>query len=130
MTTLTPISPSIAALKKQQFISLTTFRKSGVAVPTPVWFALVDGKIYGTTQPQAGKLKRIRNNPRVTFAPCTVNGKLLGEAAEGKARVLSPEEFGLADGALRRKYGLQYLLLVGSMKLRGGKSVFWEVAPD
>ena len=129
-TPSTPVSETFAVLKKNQFINLTTFRKTGVPVPTPVWFAQVDGKLYGTTQPQAGKLKRIRNNPRVTVAPSTVSGKSLGDAIEGVARILQPEEFPLADKALRRKYGLQYIFLTFSMKLRGGKQIFWEVAPN
>lgn len=120
----------LEGLKRQQFINLTTFRKSGVAVTTPVWFALVDGKLYGTSQPQTGKVKRIRNNPQVTYAACTYAGKPLGETSTGKARLLSAEEYPLADGALRRKYGLQYLFLIGMMKLRGAKEIFWEVTPD
>jgi uncharacterized protein len=124
------VQASLAALKRQQFINLTSFRKSGAAVTTPVWFALADGKIYGTSQPQTGKVKRIRNNPRVTCAPCNYAGKPLGETFAGKARLLPPEEFHLADSALRRKYGLQYILLVGMMKLRGAKEMFWEVTPE
>ncbi len=130
MNSISPAQSVLESLKRQQFISLSTLRKSGVAVVTPVWFALVDGKIYGTTQPQTGKVKRIRNNPQVTFAPCTYNGKILGETAAGKARILAPEEFAKADGALKRKYGLQYMLLVGMMKLRGAKEIFWEITPD
>jgi PPOX class probable F420-dependent enzyme len=127
MNNTSQAQPALDALKRQQFVNLTTFRKSGAAVTTPVWFALVDGRLYGTSQPQTGKVKRIRNNPQVTVAPCTVSGKPLGEAFTGKARLLAAEEFRLADGALKRKYGLQYLLLVGMMKLRGAKEIFWEV---
>jgi PPOX class probable F420-dependent enzyme len=129
------MSPELATVKtfedlrKFQFINLTTFRKTGVGVVTPVWFVLDDGKLLGTTQPQAGKIKRIRNNPRVSIAPSTVRGDVLGEALEGQARVLDAAEFKRADAALRRKYGLQYLLLSTVSKLRGGKSTFWEIAP-
>jgi PPOX class probable F420-dependent enzyme len=117
-------------LRKHQFISLTTFRKNGVGVPTPVWFALVDGKLFGTTQAQTGKVKRIRNNPRVSVAPSTARGEVLGEAVEGIARVLDPSEFKHAEDALKKKYGVQYFLISTMAKLRGGnKSIFWEVAP-
>ena len=129
-TTSIPATETFAALKRSQFINLTTFRKSGAAVVTPVWFAEANGKLYGTTGFQAGKLKRIRNNPKVTVAPCTVSGKPLGDAVEAKARILPPEEFQLANNALKRKYGLQYLFLTFSMKLRGGKQIFWEVSPN
>jgi hypothetical protein len=60
----------------------------------------------------------------------TYAGKPLGETSMGKARLLSAEEYPLADGALRRKYGLQYLFLTGMMKLRGAKEIFWEVTPQ
>jgi len=128
MTTPTT-STTFEALRKFQYASLTTYRKSGVGVPTPVWFALENGKIYGTTQIQAGKIKRIRNNPRVSLAPCTVSGGILGDSIEGMARELPAAERGKAEAALRKKYGLQYILLTTMMKLRGGKSTFWEVSP-
>ena len=120
----------LEAYQKHQFINLTTFRKSGAEVVTPVWFALHEGKLYGTSQPQTGKVKRIRNNPKVNFGPSTVSGKSLGESLPGQARLLSPAEFGLADGLLKRKYGLQYRFLVWTMKLRGAKEIFWVVTPD
>src|SRR5215470_15122623 len=56
----------------QKYLSLTSFRKSGVPVRTPVWFAEAEGKLYLFTNPKSGKAKRIRNNPRVLIAPCTM----------------------------------------------------------
>jgi PPOX class probable F420-dependent enzyme len=130
MSPETTKAAAFEALRKHKYISLTTFRKSGVGVPTPVWFALVDGKLFGTTQAQAGKIKRIRNNPRVSIAPSTVRGEVLGEAVEGIGRVLDPSEFKQAEDALKKKYGLQYFLFSTMAKLRGGsQSIFWEVAP-
>ena len=119
----------LEAYKKHQFINLTTFRKSGVGVSTPVWFALVDGKIYGTSQPQTGKIKRIRNNPEIIFGPSDMGGKPRGDTHPGKARLLTPAEFPLADSALKRKYGLQYRFLVWMMKLRKAQEIFWEIIP-
>jgi uncharacterized protein len=124
------IKANLEAYKRHQFMNLTTFRKSGLGVSTPVWFALENGKIYGTSQPQTGKDKRIRNNPAVTFGPSDMSGKPLGETRPGKARLLSQAEFAFADGALKRKYGLQYRFLTWMMKLRGAKEIFWEVTPD
>ena len=121
---------SFEALRKHSYISLTTFRKSGVGVPTPVWFALVDGKLLGTTQAQSGKIKRIRNNPRVSIAPSTARGEVLGEAVQGIARVLDASDFKRAEDALKKKYGVQYFLISTMAKLRGGStSIFWEIAP-
>jgi len=97
---------AFANLDGQQFMSLTTFRKTGEAVLTPVWFTNVDGKLYMLTLGNAGKLKRIRNNGAVTVAPCTVRGEILGEIAGGMARVLSGDEAKRANKALTRKYGM------------------------
>jgi uncharacterized protein len=124
-----PTQTSLETLKRQQFINLTTFRKNGAGVSTPVWFALADGKLLGTTQAQTGKVKRIRRNPAVTFAPCTVSGKLLGEASPGTARLLPPAEYSAANEALKRKYGLQYQVLLWMAKLRGAQEIFWEIIP-
>jgi len=68
----------LAALADEKFISLTTFRRDGTAVPTPMWFALDGERILVWTSPTAGKAKRIRNNPHVTVAPCTVRGNVTG----------------------------------------------------
>jgi uncharacterized protein len=121
------MSPSGAfeTIKRNQFINLTTFRKSGAAVSTPVWFALENGKIYGTSQPHTGKMKRIANNPMVTIAPCTANGKLLGEAFEARARVLPDAEGKVALAALKRKYGLQFTLFTLFMRAARG---YWEIS--
>ncbi|HLW00557.1 MAG TPA: PPOX class F420-dependent oxidoreductase [Ktedonobacterales bacterium] len=96
-----------AQLHKASYMSLTTFRKSGMPVATPVWFAERDGTVYLFTFPEAGKVKRIRHTARVTFAPCTFNGKVTGPANEGTARILTaPEDEALAEQTLAKKYGL------------------------
>jgi PPOX class probable F420-dependent enzyme len=100
-----------AQLHRGHYISLTTFRKNGDPVATPVWFAERDGTIYVFTFPAAGKVKRIRHTARVTLAPCTVNGKVTGPASEGTARILStPEDEALAEQTLAKKYGLLWRL--------------------
>lgn len=58
-----------AAITGQKYISLTTFRKNGAGVATPVWFGEEDGKLYVMTRSDMGKTKRIRNNPHVRVAP-------------------------------------------------------------
>ena len=94
-------------LAKEKYISLTTFRKTGEAVITPVWFAESKGTIYAETGPNAGKLKRIRHTASVTLAPCTLSGKVTGAAIEGKARILTEwQEITTAKMAMTKKYGL------------------------
>ncbi len=94
-------------LRSEQCIALTTFRKTGEAVTTPVWFAISLGTIYVETHADAGKLKRLRHTARVTLAPCTYSGKVTGLVSEGNARILTePEESTAASAALAKKYGL------------------------
>src|SRR5215472_7574659 len=94
-------------LGKEQCIALTTFRKSGQAVTTPVWFAIGPGTIYIETHADAGKLKRLRHTTRVTLAPCTYSGKVTGPVIAGKARILTAsEESTVALAALVKKYGI------------------------
>ena len=67
-----------AEIHGQRYISLATFRKTGVAVYTPIWFAEDNNKLYFMTSSKLGKYKRIRNNPQVKIAPCTIRGKITG----------------------------------------------------
>ena len=93
-------------LGKEQCIALTTFRKTGQAVTTPVMFAERLGTIYVGTRADAGKLKRLRHTTRVTLAPCTYSGKVTGAEIEGHARVLTKsEEQAAASTVLAQKYG-------------------------
>ena len=94
-------------IRKEQCIALTTFRRTGQAVTTPVWFAERLGTIYVETHADAGKLKRLRHTARVTLAPCTYSGKVTGSVSEGNARILTePQERTAASAALAKKYGL------------------------
>jgi PPOX class probable F420-dependent enzyme len=88
----------------QRYISLTTFRKSGVAVPLPVWFAERDDKLYVMTRSHTGKYKRIRNNPQVRIAPCTIRGKVTGPEFAATARILPPADWQAAKDLIRAKY--------------------------
>jgi PPOX class probable F420-dependent enzyme len=93
-------------LRGHKYISLATFRKTGVAILTPVWFAEEDGKLYVFTNPNSGKVKRIRNNPEVRVAPSTIRGRIIGPEFPARARVMASEEFSHARQLLRRKYWL------------------------
>ncbi|HZC05515.1 MAG TPA: PPOX class F420-dependent oxidoreductase [Ktedonobacterales bacterium] len=106
MTTDSSIHP-FTQLDGEQFIVLTTYRKTGEAVPTTVWFAERDGKLYISTGAAAGKLKRIRTNPRVTVAPSDHIGAVKGAAVAAVAREATPDEHALAEAELAAKYGAQ-----------------------
>ncbi len=98
-------------LGREQCIALTTFRKTGQAVTTPVWFSERLGTIYVETHADAGKLKRLRHSGRVTLAPCTYSGKVTGSVIAVNARILTEsEESTAASVALAKKYGVMRTL--------------------
>jgi PPOX class probable F420-dependent enzyme len=113
----------VVRLQGQKYVSLATFRRSGQEVRTPVWFAEQAGKLYVMTRSDSGKYKRIRNNPQVRIAPCTVRGKATGGWIDGQASILSPEAESIARQALARKYFLMRFPWLWSRK-----NIFLEIA--
>ena len=109
----------------QKYVNLATFRRSGAAVHTPVWFGEANGKLYVMTSSKLGKYKRIRNNPRVTVAPCTMRGKVIGPEFPGTARIMQPEEFAAARRLINAKYWLARLPL-----LWRNTDVYLEITPE
>ena len=103
-----------SAIAGQKYISLTTFRKTGVGVPTPVWFGEDNGKLYVMTRSDMGKTKRIRNNPQVKVAPCTIRGKVTGPEFAATARILPPEEHKQARESINHKYWMARIPLIWS----------------
>jgi uncharacterized protein len=93
-------------IHRQRYISLATFRKTGVPVYTPIWFAEDNGKLYCMTNSKLGKYKRIRNNPLVRIAPCTMRGKITGPEFSATARILPLEDFTKARKLIHAKYWL------------------------
>jgi uncharacterized protein len=104
--------PIPSEIQGQRYISLATFRKNGVAVYTPIWFAEDNGKLCFMTNSKTGKCKRIRNNPRVTIAPCTIRGKITGPESPATVRLLPPGEFARVRQAINQKYWLARLPLL------------------
>lgn len=100
-------APDFAGLEGHKYALLVTFRKDGTAVPTPVWFGLLDERRFVvSTEERTAKVRRIRRDPRARVLPCDPRGKPLGPAVEGVARVIeSPEERERAEAALDRHYG-------------------------
>jgi uncharacterized protein len=71
---------------------LTTFKRDGTPVPTPVCHVVEDGIVYATTSETSNKVKRIRNDPRVTIGACTMSGKPTGPTYAARARFVTDEE--------------------------------------
>ena len=93
---------------RSKYISLTTYRKDGTPVATPLWHALHDGELWVVTEPGSWKVKRIRNNPNVEVAVSDIRGKVAPDAlrASGTARLL--DDAGTAQA--RRLIADRYLM--------------------
>ena len=96
---------SLAATQNAQYLSLTTFRRSGAPVMTPVWFVRVGQALYVVTDDDTGKVKRIRSNPAVLVAPCTARGRPTGATVNAVAHVRPVHEARHRMRALYAKYG-------------------------
>lgn len=98
------------ALDTVRYIRLTTFRRNGTAVHTPVWFAPVQGGWGVITETDAGKVKRIRAGSRVVIAPCDARGRVTDGAPEwtASARLVTGGEAVAVRRAVRRRYRVGY----------------------
>jgi len=99
---------ALAQFASAKYISLETFRKTGVGVRTPVWFApdpAAPQVFYVYSEADAGKVKRIRNNAHVRVAPCDMRGNLRGAWVDGQARLIDGAEADKGQELLIRKYG-------------------------
>ena len=112
-------------------ISLTTYRKSGQEVHTPVWVVNIDERGYVRTSMKAGKIKRIRNNSDVVVAPCTSNGKITGEKVLAKAVIIEPrkDEYSMINKKFRSKYKIMYYLIMWKNNLTGVTSAVIRLSP-
>ncbi|MFI8184239.1 PPOX class F420-dependent oxidoreductase [Actinacidiphila glaucinigra] len=107
-------------LGRGKYVSLTTFRRDGSAVATPVGCVVHQGVLYALTPPDSGKTKRIRNDPRVTVAPCRMNGSVPGDApvTPGTARLLDPLETARVRELMRRRFPVYRPVLLADRILR------------
>ncbi|MFM8352378.1 MAG: PPOX class F420-dependent oxidoreductase [Actinomycetales bacterium] len=93
-------------LGRAKYISVTTMRRDGSAVATPVWLVREADALLVTTQGSSGKVKRIRNNPSVMVAPCDARGRLKGDQVPGMAHLQDPAETERTTMLIRKRYGL------------------------
>jgi uncharacterized protein len=123
-------APDLSGLRGHRYALLVTFRRDGTAVPTPVWFALLDDRRLVTrTEERTAKVRRIRRDPRVRVFPCDPRGKPLGPGVEGTARILeAAEECERAEAALDRHYGRTRRIYEKLIADEGGM-VYLQVVP-
>ena len=99
-------------LARERYLSLATFRRDGTQVKTPVWFTVMDGKLYVVTAGNTGKVKRLRHTSRALVAPSDARGGVRGAWRDATARIVAdPVLIERAHDALVAKYGWQARLL-------------------
>jgi PPOX class probable F420-dependent enzyme len=121
--------PDLKQFEKQQYLNIETFKKNGIGVKTPVWFAQEAGALYIWTDSSSGKSKRIRNNAGVNIAPSKVDGTVTGNwiaalaMLDGSAAALR-----YIKSLMSRKYGVLFTLFELMGRLRKSQYVVIKVA--
>lgn len=111
---------TLERLASGKYLLVTTFRRDGREVPTPVW-VVRDGDALGIwTVTDSGKVKRIRNRADVLVGECDLRGNPLSEQVPGRAVLLDAAQTQRYRGLVRRKYGLTGWLTVLGSRLRRG----------
>jgi PPOX class probable F420-dependent enzyme len=127
------MSITLAPFSTQRTVALTTFRRDGTPVSTPVSIAVDGDRAVFRSFAKAGKTHRIRRDPAVEVAPSTFGGRPTGPAVRGTARMLEGAEAQVAARLLRRKYPFLHGILVPLThrlgRRRTGRTVHFELVP-
>lgn len=107
-------------LAAARYVSLTTFRRDGTAVATPVWVVPFEGGWAFTTGGEAGKVKRLRRDARATLEVCDRRGRVAAGATvfEGAAIVLDGDDAGRVAAAIRDKYKIGWAMLTAWVRVQ------------
>jgi PPOX class probable F420-dependent enzyme len=98
-----------ATLARARYLSITTFKRDGTPVSTPVWVAADDGALLVHSEAKSWKVKRIRRDGHVRVAPCTATGAIRGEAVDADATI--EDDTDTVSKLLAGKYGLMFRLV-------------------
>jgi hypothetical protein len=125
------MSAALAPLKDAKTILLTTYKRDGTAVDTPVSIAFDGDRAFFRSYDKAWKTKRLRHNPRVQAAPSTIRGKPAGPAIRANATLLEGEQARVAARALARRHRvLQAVLVPAAHRLMRYRTMHYELRPD
>jgi uncharacterized protein len=121
-----------------RYLSVTSYRRDGTGVPTPVWFVQEDGRLLIETDANSYKVRRIRRNPSVTVAPCTATGRLRGAPVAAHAQLLADAEVARVERLMTRKYRVDLVVIKPIRTLQAalhrgrprGRPVILAITPD
>lgn len=102
---------SIENLADAKYLSLTTFRKDGTPVATPVWLVRKGDRLYVMTEAGSGKVKRIRANSVVELAPCDMRGSIKGDSVAGVAVIQDAAGTEATIKMISMRYSLMFKLM-------------------
>lgn len=118
------INPELDRLSRARYLSVTTYRRDGTPVATPVWVVSEGGYLQVVSDRDSGKVKRLRNNPAVALAPCSFSGELRGDEVPGTATIVDdPELLERVRQLVAGRYGLIGKLSIGWSRFRERDSV-------
>jgi PPOX class probable F420-dependent enzyme len=112
------VSAERDAILSAQYVALTTYRRDGTPVTTPVWAAAEGESLYLFSNANAGKVKRLRNSSRAAIAPCTVTGKVTGAQLPAEAFNLTNDQMPKVWKLLTKKYGMAVRLFIAYDRAR------------
>jgi PPOX class probable F420-dependent enzyme len=115
------MTSTVETLGSAPYLLVTSYRKDGRAVPTPVWVVRDGDAIAIWTVRDSGKVKRIRRDGTVLIGPCDVRGRLTGEQVPGHASILDSAGSARVKELLRQKYGMWGRVTLWGSKLRRGE---------
>ena len=119
----TPDGPvvDLATLGRGKYLSLTTYRRDGSPVATPVWLVRDGDALRVITQADSGKAKRLRNDDRVLLAPCDARGRLRGDTVPGTASLEDAAATQATAKMIEKRYGLLGRLLMWRQRRAAAK---------
>ena len=118
----------LEALFPGRYLSVTSFKRDGTGVATPLWFVSDGKRLFALTDLHSAKVRRMRRNPRVLVAPCRPDGKLRSEPVPAHVEVLTATpELERVQKLLIERYKTTYRLVMLiyrlGRRLRGQPSV-------
>jgi PPOX class probable F420-dependent enzyme len=125
------VSSDLGAVRDTRTILLTTYKRDGTGVETPVSIAFEGDRAFFRSYDKAWKTKRLRNNPHVQVAASTLRGKRTGPPVQARATLLAGEQARIAAKALARSHRLLQAMLVPlAHRLMRYQTMHYELRPD
>ena len=121
----------LESLKNTKTILLTTYKRDGTPVATPVSIAFDGPRAFFRSYDKAWKTKRLRNNPQVEAAPATLRGKRTGPTVPARATLLTSDQAQIAARALAHRHRvLQAILVPIAHRVMRYRTMHYELHPE